>query len=391
MALAPATAVQLDSVGLHISSATSHGRPLRFRQDGESVCFQLPQPTAAGSELTLALTWQADPRAKGLHFLTDQAWAVQATAAWLPTRLDLEQRATLKLTLNSKSGLELETSRSHGAFVEDRGSGSIRHTYEVTVPISPIRYGFAIGHFNRADYYAPGISLSAIGPLASDLWGVLGPTSSMYQILRDLTGVAPLHGRYTQVFVHGEAAGAALGMAVISDKVLRELHDDPNADSSVARELARQWFGVLVPCADQADLWLDEGFATFMVAVIKERRWGRTAYERELADWRVHSQQLRGHNVPVSLARPSEPRMTALVETRLRSPDVFSIRGALVLNKLRRELGERTFWDGIRRYVAEQAGKPTRTADLQSALSKVSGSDLQMFFERWVYAPADDL
>lgn len=94
--------------------------------------------------------------------------------------------------------------------------------------------------------------------------------------------------------------------------------------------------------------------------------------------------------MPVSLssARSPAPSMT---EAELKARGVIYCRGALVLDKLRRQLGEQAFWEGIQRYVAEQTGKPTRTADLQSAMTAVSGRDLTQFLDHWVYAAAPDL
>ena len=57
----------------------------------------------------------------------------------------------------------------------------------------------------------------------------------------------------------------------------------PEEDWAIAHELAHQWWGNLVTCADWTHFWLNEGITTFMVAAWKEHRWGRPAYDRELA------------------------------------------------------------------------------------------------------------
>ena len=83
--------------------------------------------------------------------------------------------------------------------------------------------------------------------------------------------------------------------------------------------------------------------------------------------------------------------MAAVTESQHPARGVTYFRGALVLDKLPSELSDTMFWDGIRRYVSDRAGKPTRTEDLKNALSAVSGRDLTVFFDRWIYAPASDL
>jgi aminopeptidase N len=184
-------------------------------------------------------------------------------------------------------------------------------------------------------------------------------------------------------------------MSFMSDATLRHVQTDPGPsdDWTIAHELAHQWFGVLIPQANLADLWLSEGFATFMVAVMKEHRWGRLAYEQERSRWRASSRHVHdtARDLPVSLERPGRIREIDMTESELRERGIVYFRGALVLDKLRNELGDQTFWEGIRRYVAVQAHKPTRSEDLRSAMAAASGRDLRAFFERWVYEVAPDL
>ena len=394
-ALAPTNVVQLDSAGLRIASVSSRGASLHFNQVGDSTCLELSQPIAAGDELTLALRWEAQTGARGATFSAKQAWTGARTPLWLPTKLGPAQQANLSLTLTVPDDLTLVGSYSQPVFSTRLGDGLARANYQVTAATSPSLYAFAVGHFRKASYHSPGFlryALSAVGPPDADLEGVLELTVPMFEFLFERTGAKPATA-YAQVFVHGEAAQEALGLSLIPERVLRELQADPTDDGIIAHQLAHQWFGVLVPIADIADLWLSEGFATFMVAAIKERRGGQAAYNQEVLNWRTRSHEMRdcGGDTPVALPRPQGSSTNGGTEAGLRTSEVVYYRGALVLDKLRRELGERAFWEGIRRYVAEQAGKPSRTDDFKRALTATSGRDLKAFFDRWVYAAAPDL
>src|SRR6185436_12191835 len=77
---------------------------------------------------------------------------------------------------------------------------------------------------------------------------------------------------------------------------------DPHEDWAIAHELAHQWWGNSLTCADWSELWLNEGLTVFMVAAYKEARWGRADYERELAlaNKRWAAAKAQSFDVPLS-------------------------------------------------------------------------------------------
>ena len=238
-----------------------------------------------------------------------------------------------------------------------------------------------------------GVRLRALGPAGADLHSILVLTAPMYRFLARQTGAPLPAAAYTQVFVDGSAAQEAAGLSFLSANAIETVRDEPTEDWIFSHELAHQWFGWLVPCADFADFWLNEGFATFFVGVIKEARWGHAAYQREVSLWRSRSAKAHaeGHDAPVSLSAPSGPPQPPPKEADLPVRGVTYSRGALVLYKLRGLLGDVPFWNGIRRYVRDRAEKGARSDDLRHCMEAASGRDLRAFFARWVYSAAPDL
>jgi aminopeptidase N len=146
-----------------------------------------------------------------------------------------------------------------------------------------------------------------------------------------------------------------------------------------AHELAHQWWGNQVTCRDWTHFWLNEGFATFMAAAYNERRFGRAAYLREIDARRARYEQVRDAGHDRSLVFPNWDRPTADDRTLVYQ------KGAVVLHELRATLGDRRFWEGIRRYTRTNFGKSVTAADFQQAMERSSGEALSDFFAKWVY------
>jgi aminopeptidase N len=402
--LEPTDSVMLDAHALHVTHV-SEKHSLRFKQTPTSVCIALPQVAAAGEAVALKLSWKITHSAKTPHVGNDQIWAGYDAAAWMPTRQDSAQRATLDLTIvaprdwkvvgpghrvasgpsMSVASLSLQSATAASA---DLGS----NRFEVSRPSPPFLFAFAAGTFAEAELDVDGVRLRALGPPGSNLDEALAITARMLRFLVRRTGTAPPNDEYTQVFVEGEAAQEAAGFALLSAAALDDLKLDPQNDWIFLHELAHQWFGWQVACADFNDFWLNEGFATFLTGAYKEERWGPAAHARELRLWLEGSAKAHreSRDAPLSRSLPGRAPLPSPSDSELPARGVTYARGALVLQKLREQLGEEKFWAGIRAYVAARSWKSARTDDLRSALEAASGDDLRLFFERWVYASASD-
>ena len=399
--------VVLDAHELRVARVAG-ALPLGFRSERGRLCARLPAPLARGAEAVLHAEWDVPVNRETPHVEADEMWAGYDAAAWIPTLQDPAQRATLSLRLAVPAEWSATASgRAVGRTV--LASGRVEYAFALDRPSPPFLFAFAAGRFDEAELDVDGVKLRALGPAGADLASALTITAPMLRFFRAQIGVPFPGAEYREVFVRGEAAQEAAGFSLLSAESLDDVRKDPTEDWIFSHELAHQWFAWLVPCADFADFWLNEGFATFMVAAAKEQRWGRGAYDRELALWRKRSTKVHvdGRDAPLSLSgpragstgprpvyRPPAPGAPSRVgprESELQARGVTYSRGALVLDKLRTELGAAVFWRGIRRYVEERAWKGARSEDLRAALEAVSGRDLRPFFATWVYAPAADL
>jgi aminopeptidase N len=214
-----------------------------------------------------------------------------------------------------------------------------------------------------------------------------GKTKEMMRIYEDLTGIDFPYTKYDQTIVANYSAFSAMEnitATTLSDNdVFLAQYHETNAlvEDIVSHELAHSWFGNLVTCENWAELWLNEGFATFMEAAYREKAYGRENY---LDAVRTFSLEYFLEQVP--------PGQKHGLYNRLARPDdsIFDAttyqKGGAVIHTLRAEIGDAAFWRGIHNYLERHKFENVETADLQKAMEEASGQKLEWFFSQWVYA-----
>ena len=145
----------------------------------------------------------------------------------------------------------------------------------------------------------------------------------------------------------------------------------------LGHELAHHWFGDKVTCGSWEDIWLNEGFATYLAGLCYEHL--------KPQGWRPY-RQIRLNSVI------SQPGGSVRVNDTTTVARVFSGRlsyakGALVLHQLRWILGDHDFFAALRAYLndPELAYGYARTPQLQAHLEAASGRDLDGYFADWYY------
>ncbi len=141
----------------------------------------------------------------------------------------------------------------------------------------------------------------------------------------------------------------------------------------LVHELGHQWWGDMITCKDFHHIWLNEGFATYTEALWAEHKGG----EQALHDYMENKKYL-GHG-------------TIYVEDVSQSGRIFS--GALsynkaswVLNMLRHVVGDSTFFEILHEYAqSDKKYDVAITEDFVKICNNVSGKNLDMFFDQWIY------
>ena len=372
--------IALDAKDITVKSVSDERSALRFEMKDGRLLVRFNKPLALNETRTLRLSYQAQPK-RGVQFFEDHLYASYSTSTWLVCNFHPGDKATLTLRLTLPAGMKVV---ANGRMIEER---ALPHKQMLTVwqqdiPAPAYIYGFAAGHFREVFERHGRLQLRYLARNFSveEIKRIFAETTRMMDFFEKRARVPYPEKTYTQVLVAGRMPGQELSsFTELPESYGREVLDDPQDVWLMAHELAHQWWGNNVTCADWSHFWLNEGMATFLAAAYKEDRFSRILYDEEIESYRRSYARIRGAGRDRPLAfqewRPEAGSGGAIVYDK----------GALILHLLRFQLGEEIFWDGVRRYTRQQFGKSVTTDDLQRAFEDASGQSLSDFFNRWVY------
>ncbi|MEJ7736135.1 MAG: M1 family aminopeptidase [Chitinophagaceae bacterium] len=148
-----------------------------------------------------------------------------------------------------------------------------------------------------------------------------------------------------------------------------------NQNQLAVHELGHQWFGDQVTCESWEDIWLNEGFASYMQFLYVENI-------EPLRKWEHLNDNLK--------LITSEPGGSVKVNDTTNVNRIFDFRltyakGSFIVHMIRWKLGDSLFFKAIRQYLNDPllSYGSARTADLKKNLEQVSGQDFTLFFKNW--------
>lgn len=148
----------------------------------------------------------------------------------------------------------------------------------------------------------------------------------------------------------------------------------------IAHELAHQWFGNKITCGSWKDIWLNEGFATYLSGLVYENLDNDDAF----TVWK----QQRNNSItskPDGSVYLSDSDTTNV--SRIFNGRLSYNKGAMVLHMLRKKVGDADFFNALRAYLAQAdlAFNYAKTEDFISIIESQTNTDLTEFFDDWLY------
>jgi aminopeptidase N len=389
------TALRFDSVGLDIKSVTLDGKDARFAVTPTDLDVTLEHPAMPGERHEVLIRYQGQPK-KGLYFiLPDKNYPQQPKEIWtqgeaedtrnyIPLYDYPNDRTTSEMILTVPAAW-ITVSNGKLVSVKDESDGLKTWDWQQTEPLSTYLISAIAGEFVERDDSWRGITLRYVVPRGdeSKIEPTFGETKEMLDLFTSKLNEPYPWAQYAQTALHdfvaegmeNTSATSITTTSLVNPALVPE--DRDGADIVVSHELAHQWFGDLVTCKDWGNLWLNEGFADFFERVWSEHRFGRD--EEDFDFWRDQNQWVRQPRLfPV-------PIVDRNFQDSTENQDNIYDKAGWVLRMLQEKLGEKDFYRALHHYLEANRGQNVVTADLQKAVEQETSTNVDKFFDEWVY------
>lgn len=146
----------------------------------------------------------------------------------------------------------------------------------------------------------------------------------------------------------------------------------------MAHEFSHHWWGDLMTCETQEDMWLNEGFASYSEYLFREWQYGKPTYMSAFRP--MHEDMLH-------YAHFRETKFWGVsgVPHQYTYGDHVYRKGAVVAHTLRSYMGDAAFFAGLKYVMAQKAYKNMNSAEFKTLLETSSGQLLGNFFTDWVF------
>jgi aminopeptidase N len=370
--------IELDAGSLAVTAVVEDFANQPYERQGELLVVHPAKPVRLGEERKLQIRYDAGP-ARGLSFFDDQVWAAYFTSNWLVCNERAEDRATLRLIISGTKGMKAAASGRE--MPAHRSGPNAVTTWQEDRELPPFVFGFAVGNFAESSAQEDKVRLRFLASpsAAKELPAIFHETGSAFRFLVEKSGQPYLEKTYTQALLKNGPEQEEAELTLLPEKYGQTLLSKPDDLWLLVHELAHQWYGIGIATRDWSDFWLSEGMASFLADVFLGEKFGPDRYTQEIeaAHKNYEKMKAEGKDRPLSFHDWTQPR-----EAGGRLP---YDKGAWVLHLLRQQVGEDTFWRGLRVYTKNNWGKQVTSKDFEKATESVTDAPLTSFFQTWVY------
>jgi aminopeptidase N len=389
----PTTRLMLNAVELTIDAAAVDGEAaseITFHAAQETVTLDFPHPIAAGHhQLRVVFAGRINRFARGLFFVDYPA--AEGRKRMISSHLEPADarrifpgwdepafKASFALTVTLPQA-HLAVSNMPVSSEDPAGEGKKRVAFRPTPRMSSYLFVLTAGDLERVTADVDGVTIGVVATRGKGEHGdyALQTAGELLRYFNNYFGAAYPLPKLDLIAVPGGFGGAMENWGGITFFESRLLFDPAKSSDDarrgifniIAHEMAHQWFGDLVTMAWWDNIWLNEGFASWMQAKAAEalhpdwQTWLNISGGRQA----VMAQDARRTTHPIQQPIANESEAMAAFDA------ITYTKGEAVIRMLENYVGEDAFRAGIRAYMVKHAYSNTTTADLWNALHVASG------------------
>jgi aminopeptidase N len=416
----PVHQLMLNGLELKIQAALVDGKELpapAIKTDNgkELLTLTLPSELAAGDHtLALRFTGKINQQGQGLFYMRYQEEGSGARKVMLGTQFEATDarrffpcwdepafRARFQLTAVvpenwlAVSNMPIES--------EKKIAGGKEVRFAPTPPMSSYLNVFVAGELDFIESHVGSTQIRVIATKGKAELGryALEASAEILKYYNEYFGVPYPLPKLDQIAIPGGFGGAMENWGGITYYESRLLFDPKNSSAEtkqniyevLAHEMAHMWFGDLVTMAWWDNLWLNEGFASWMGSKCTAHFnpqwevWLARELPRDPTRRSGIAKEAAMEGDARSTTHPIQQPIATEAEANSAFDDITYKKGQSFLRMLESFLGEDVFRDGIRRYIAAHEYSNTTTADLWNALSDASNKSVGEIAAGWTEQP----
>jgi aminopeptidase N len=291
-------------------------------------------------------------------------------------------KATFRLTVDAPAA-DMVVSNMPVETATPLDGGLTRTTFGVSPKMSSYLLFLAVGDFERVSRKVGDVDIGVVVKRGStaEAGFALDAAQQLLPYFDDYFGTPYPLPKLDLVAIPGGASGFSamenwgailyFEKAVLVDDRVSSAADRQNAYTTIGHEMAHQWFGDLVTMAWWDDIWLNEGFASWMESKA-------TAHFHP--EWSTQLQDMASRDGAMNLdARAAtHPVVQPVADARDTAFDTISYqKGQAVIAMVEAWVGEDHFRDALRAYMKKHAYGNTVSDDLWAAVEAASGQPIR--------------
>lgn len=298
---------------------------------------------------------------------------------WFPCKQDLTDKAdSAWIFITLKKGLK---AGANGLLEEITVNDStVRYEWKTKYPVPCYLLSFSVSDYQDYSFYTSVPGLNDSIPVINYVYNHpsllenekdhIDKTDELLKLFSELIGVYPF---YKEKYGHCMAPMGG-GMEHQTMTTLSSFNF-----SLVAHELAHQWFGNYVTCNSWQDIWINEGFASYLEYVAIEKL--KTQEEAQM--WMINAQTgaKKHERGSVFISNDDFHNINRIFNT-----DLTYKKGATILHMLRYEINnDNIFFNVLKEFLQEFAFKSAGANDFIKTLNRITKNDFTWFFDQWYY------